>query len=66
MEVGWLESLVYGFVGGLTEILPVSAQAHKALLLKFMGIGAFGLAQGFGARGRLLAVGSGFAYASAP
>lgn len=39
MEVGWLESLVYGFVGGLTEILPVSAQAHKALLLKFMGIG---------------------------
>jgi len=39
VELGWLKSLIYGFIGGLTEILPVSAQAHKALMLKFFGIG---------------------------
>ncbi len=37
MELNWLESMLFGFVSGLTEILPVSAPAHEALLLKFFG-----------------------------
>ncbi len=37
MDLSWLQSILYGLVSGLMDILPVSAQAHKALLLKFMG-----------------------------
>lgn len=37
MDLSWLHSLLYGFVSGLADILPVSAQAHKILLLKFFG-----------------------------
>lgn len=33
-----LESVLYGLISGVTEILPVSAQAHQALLLKIFGI----------------------------
>lgn len=33
----WLESILFGFTCGLTEFLPVSAQAHEALLLKMFG-----------------------------
>lgn len=38
MDLNWLQSLLYGLVSGITEILPVSAQAHKVLLMKFFGI----------------------------
>lgn len=38
MDLSWLHSLLYGFVSGLADILPVSAQAHKVLLLKFFGV----------------------------
>lgn len=38
MNLSWLQSLVLGLVSGLTDILPVSAQAHKAILLKLFGI----------------------------
>lgn len=38
MELNWLHSLLYGFVSGLADILPVSVQAHKVLLLKFFGV----------------------------
>lgn len=38
MDLNWLQSLLYGFLSGLTDILPVSAQAHKELLLKLYGI----------------------------
>lgn len=38
MDLNWLQSILYGFLSGLTDILPVSAQAHKVLLLKFFGI----------------------------
>ncbi len=38
MDLNWLQSILYGLVSGLMDILPVSAQAHKALLLKFWGI----------------------------
>ena len=37
MELNWLQSLALGLVSGLTEILPVSAQAHQTILLKFFG-----------------------------
>lgn len=37
MDFGWLESLLFGITTGLTEILPVSVQAHDRILLKFMG-----------------------------
>jgi undecaprenyl-diphosphatase len=36
--VSFLESLLYGLVSGIAEILPVSAQAHQALLLKIFGL----------------------------
>lgn len=39
MELNWLESLLFGVVSGLTEILPVSSQAHQALVLKIFGAG---------------------------
>lgn len=38
MELGWIQSGLYGFLAGLAEILPVSARAHELLLLKFLGI----------------------------
>ena len=37
MELSWLQSLVMGLFSGLTDILPVSSQAHQTLLLKFFG-----------------------------
>lgn len=38
MDLNWLQSVFYGLFSGLMDILPVSAQAHKVLLLKFFGI----------------------------
>ena len=40
MELSWLQSLILGLISGITEILPVSAQAHRLLLLKLFGINA--------------------------
>lgn len=37
MDLSWLQSAVLGFLSGLTDILPVCAQAHKAILLKIFG-----------------------------
>lgn len=37
MDLSWLESIIYGLVSGLTDILPISAQAHRILLLKVFG-----------------------------
>ena len=37
LDFTWYESLLYGMVSGLTDILPVSAQAHRQLLLKLFG-----------------------------
>lgn len=34
----WLESIFYGLIYGLTEFLPVSVQAHEALLLKIFAV----------------------------
>ena len=37
MELNWLQSLGLGLVSGLTDILPVSSQAHQTILLTFFG-----------------------------
>ena len=38
MDLNWSQSLAYGFLSGFMDILPVSAQAHQAMLLKFGGV----------------------------
>lgn len=38
MELSWLQSLIMGLFSGLTDILPVSSQAHQTLLMKFFGV----------------------------
>lgn len=35
--MNWLESIFYGLIAGLTEILPVSSQAHRILILNLYG-----------------------------
>lgn len=37
MELNLLQSLFLGFLSGLAEILPVSAEAHRMLVLKMLG-----------------------------
>lgn len=37
MELSFFQSLLFGFVSGLTDILPVSAQAHKTIMLIVFG-----------------------------
>lgn len=37
MEFGWLESIIMGLVSGFADVLPVSAQAHRIIFLKFFG-----------------------------
>lgn len=37
MSFSWLESLLYGFISGLTEFLPVSSRAHQQILLHLLG-----------------------------
>lgn len=37
MELGWLESFIYGLISGIAEFLPISAEAHRAILLKMAG-----------------------------
>jgi len=38
LELSWLQSLILGLISGIAEILPVSAQAHRLLLLKLFGM----------------------------
>ena len=38
MELSWFESCILGLFSGLLDIVPVSAQAHSILLLKFFGV----------------------------
>ena len=33
-----LQSLLFGLISGLSDILPVSSQAHKAMMLKVFGM----------------------------
>lgn len=39
LELNWLESLLYGFVSGFAEFLPISSEAHRTLFLKLVGGG---------------------------
>ncbi|MBQ3503333.1 MAG: undecaprenyl-diphosphate phosphatase [Oscillospiraceae bacterium] len=39
MSLNLIESIIYGLFSGLTEILPVSGQAHRNLMLQLMGQG---------------------------
>lgn len=36
--MNWFQSLIIGFFSGITDILPVSAQAHKAVLMTLFGV----------------------------
>lgn len=38
MELHWLEAIVYGFVSGITEFLPISSHAHRAILRNLFGV----------------------------
>jgi len=38
LELNWFESCILGLFSGLLDILPVSAPAHRVLLLKFFGM----------------------------
>ena len=37
MELSWIQNLLLGLISGLTEMLPVSSQAHQTILLNFFG-----------------------------
>lgn len=39
MDISWLQSTMLGFVSGLSEPLPVSAEAHRTVLARFFGTG---------------------------
>lgn len=41
MKISWLQSALLGFVSGLSEPLPVSAEAHRAVLGRFFGTDGF-------------------------
>lgn len=36
--MNWFQSLVFGLFSGLSDVLPVSSQAHKAIMLKIFGV----------------------------
>ena len=36
--MNWFESIIIGFFSGIADILPVSAQAHKAVLMTLFGV----------------------------
>ena len=38
MNLGFFESVIMGFISGLTETLPVSAEAHRTLLGTLLGV----------------------------
>ena len=38
LDLNWFESFLYGLFSGLGDILPISAEAHQLLMLKFFGV----------------------------
>lgn len=46
LTLSWLQSILFGLVMGLTELMTVSSQAHRALLLKVFGLDGEGLLPG--------------------
>ncbi len=37
MDFNWIQSIVYGFISGLADILPVSGHAHRMVLVHLFG-----------------------------
>jgi undecaprenyl-diphosphatase len=37
LELSFFENLILGFISGFAEVLPVSAQAHRIVILKMLG-----------------------------
>lgn len=37
MELNWLQSILLGLISGIADILPVSAEAHRLVILKLFG-----------------------------
>lgn len=37
MNIGWHESLIYGFVSGLADFLPISSEGHQHIMLYLFG-----------------------------
>ena len=40
MVFDWLQSIAYAVISGFAEVLPISAQVHRLLLLKMFGMGS--------------------------
>lgn len=38
LDISWIESFFFGIISGLTEILPVSSQAHQSIMLNLFGV----------------------------
>jgi len=38
LNLNWYQSILYGLVSGLTEVFPVSSQAHRFLMQKLFGV----------------------------
>lgn len=36
--MSWLESIVYGFISGLAEFLPISSRGHQIILIQIFGV----------------------------
>ncbi len=36
--MNWFQGLIFGLFSGLSDVLPVSSQAHKAILMKLFGV----------------------------
>lgn len=37
MELHWIETILYGLISGIAQLLPISSTAHKAIMLKLFG-----------------------------
>ena len=38
MGLNWLQSLIYGFISGFTEFLPVPSDGHRLIFLELIGV----------------------------
>ena len=34
----WFQSIIFGLISGLSDVLPISSQAHKAIVMKLFGV----------------------------
>ena len=38
MEISWIQAIIYGFISGITEFVPVSSQAHQLIMRNLFGM----------------------------